>query len=359
MPSINLEQATQALSTVQDPDLHKDLITLNMARNIQILEGDKVKFNLVLTTPACPLRAKIEEDCIQALKLAGAVQVEIETTAEVRGFKGFSSKQPISEVKNIVAVSSGKGGVGKSTVSVNLAIALSKLGAKVGILDADITGPNIPLMLGIRQKPDLTTDNKMIKPLHNHGIQAISMGVLLGDNEPVVWRGPMLHSAINQFLREVAWENLDYLIIDLPPGTGDAQLTLCQAVPMAGAVIVSTPQDVALMDSKKGLNMFKQLKVPILGIVENMSYFIAPDTGHRYEIFGHGGVEQAAEQLNVDFLGQIPIQAAVREGGDKGLPITIAEPEGEISKSFEQIAQKVAANISIYAIQEENDSIKS
>ncbi len=359
MSQINLEQATKALSTVQDPDLHKDLITLNMARSIQILDGGKVKFNLVLTTPACPLKAKIEEDCKNALIQAGASEVEIETTAEVRGFKGFSTKQPIAGVKNIVAVSSGKGGVGKSTVSVNLAIALSQLGAKVGILDADITGPNIPLMLGVKQKPDLSSDNKMIMPLENHGIKIMSMGLLLGDNEPVVWRGPMLHSAINQFLREVAWIDLDYLIIDLPPGTGDAQLTLGQAVPIGGAIIVSTPQDVALMDSKKGLNMFRQIQVPILGIIENMSYFIAPDTGKRYEIFGHGGAKEAAEQLQINFLGQIPLQSNIREGGDKGLPITISDPQGEIAQAFSQIAQKVAANLSICAVEEENGQART
>jgi ATP-binding protein involved in chromosome partitioning len=191
-------------------------------------------------------------------------------------------------------------------------------------------------------------------PLENHGIKIMSMGLLLGDNEPVVWRGPMLHSAINQFLREVAWIDLDYLIIDLPPGTGDAQLTLGQAVPIAGAIIVSTPQDVALMDSKKGLNMFRQIQIPILGIIENMSYFIAPDTGKRYEIFGHGGAKEAAEQLQINFLGQIPLQSNIREGGDKGLPITISDPQGEIAQAFCQIAQKVAANLSICAVEEEN-----
>lgn len=352
MSQITIEEARKALSTVQDPDLHKDLITLNMARSIEILPGNKVKFNLVLTTPACPLKAKIEDDCKQALKAAGASEVEIETTAEVRGFKGFSGKQPVDGVKNIVAVSSGKGGVGKTTVSVNLAVALSKLGAKVGILDADITGPNVPLMLGLKEQPHLTEDGKKLVPLEGHGIKVISMGLLVKEDEPVVWRGPMLHSAINQFLREVDWGELDYLIIDLPPGTGDAQLTICQAVPIAGAVVVSTPQDVALMDSKKGLVMFKQMKVELLGIVENMSYFIAPDTGNRYEIFGHGGAARIAELLGVDCLGQIPIQIGVREGGDNGLPVTISKPNEEISQIFAEVAKKVAAKLSIQAASE-------
>jgi ATP-binding protein involved in chromosome partitioning len=352
MSLITYEDAIKALSTVQDPDLHKDLITLNMARHVQVSPEGKVNFNLVLTTPACPLKTKIEEDCKQALYNAGATEVIIETTAEVRGFKGFSGKQPVTGVRNIVAVSSGKGGVGKTTVSVNLAVALSKLGAKVGILDADITGPNIPLMLGTKEQPAVSQDGKMIVPLQAHGIKAISMGMLLKDDEPVVWRGPMLHSAINQFLREVVWGELDYLIIDLPPGTSDAQLTICQAVPVAGAVIVSTPQDVALLDSKKGLTMFRQMKVPVLGIIENMSYFVAPDTGKRYDIFGHGGAKLVAEKLELECLGQVPIQMGIREGGDKGLPVTINDPEGEASKIFSEVAQRVAAKLSIQAVQE-------
>ncbi|MFN5539095.1 MAG: iron-sulfur cluster carrier protein ApbC [Candidatus Melainabacteria bacterium] len=351
MSSINLELATKALSTVQDPDLHKDLITLNMARNIEVLPGDKVKFNLVLTTPACPLKAKIEEDCRQALTEAGAKEVEIITTAEVRGFKGFNAKQPVEGVRNIIAVSSGKGGVGKTTVSVNLAIALSKMGAKVGVLDADITGPNIPLMLGIKDQPGLTEDGKMMLPLEAHGIKAISMGMLIKEDEPVVWRGPMLHSAINQFLREVAWRDLDYLIIDLPPGTSDAQLTICQAVPVAGAVIVSTPQDVALMDSKKGMMMFNQLKISILGLIENMSYFTPPGSTEKFEIFGHGGAKATAEKLGIECLGQIPIQIALREGGDKGVPLTVSDSEGEVAKVFTDIAGKIAAKLSIQALE--------
>ncbi len=352
MSQITYEAAKAALATVNDPDLHKDLIALNMARNIEVSPEGKVKFNLVLTTPACPLRSKIEEDCRYALSQAGATEVIIETTAEVRGFKGISGKQPVTGVKNIIAVSSGKGGVGKSTISVNLAVSLSQLGAKVGILDADITGPNIPLMLGIKEKPNVSEDGKMIIPLEAHGLKAISMGALLGEDEPVVWRGPMLHSAINQFLREVAWGDLDYLVVDLPPGTSDAQLTLAQNVPIAGAVIVSTPQDVALLDSKKGMNMFKQLKVPILGLIENMSYFIAPDTGNRYDIFGSGGAEKAAAKFGIEFLGAVPLVMGVREGGDQGLPITISAPESEVAQILSKVAQRVAAQVSIQFSQE-------
>jgi ATP-binding protein involved in chromosome partitioning len=349
---INLEKAKLALGTVDDPDLKKDLITLNMARSIEILPNNKVKFNLVLTTPACPLKNKIEEDCRQALIGAGASEVEIITTAEVRGFKGFSGKQPIDGVKNIIAISSGKGGVGKSTVTVNLACAFKALGAKVGILDADITGPNIPLMLGITEQPTIAEDGKKMLPNQAYGLKAISMGMIIKDDEPVVWRGPMLHSAINQFLREVDWGDLDYLFIDLPPGTGDAQLTISQAVPIAGAIIVSTPQDVALMDSKKGLMMFKQVKVSVLGLIENMSYFIAPDTGKRYDIFGNGGAKKVAESLGFDCLGQIPLQINVREGGDSGKPIVEVEPESEISQIFLEMSRKIAAKLSIQAAQE-------
>ncbi len=346
---IDLEKATQALSTVDDPDLKKDLISLNMARNIEILPNNKVKFNLVLTTPACPLKNKIEEDCRQALYKSGASEVEIITTAEVRGFKGFSGKQPIDGIKNIIAISSGKGGVGKSTVTVNLACAFKALGAKVGILDADITGPNIPLMLGIKEQPTISEDGKKMLPNQAYGLKAISMGMLVKDDEPVVWRGPMLHSAINQFLREVDWGDLDYLFVDLPPGTGDAQLTISQAVPIAGAIIVSTPQDVALLDSKKGLMMFTQMKVTVLGLIENMSYFIAPDTGKHYDIFGNGGAKKVAESLGFDCLGQIPLQINVREGGDYGRPIVAIEPEAEISRIFIEMSKNIATKLSIQA----------
>ncbi|HEY9885869.1 MAG TPA: Mrp/NBP35 family ATP-binding protein [Vampirovibrionales bacterium] len=352
MNQITPEKAKAALATVEDPDLKKDLVTLNMARNIEVSNDGQVSFNLVLTTPACPLRQQIEDDCKKALIDAGAKEVNIETTAEVRGFRGLGGKQPIEGVKNIIAVSSGKGGVGKSTVSVNLAISLARKGAKVGLLDADITGPNVPIMLGLQSKPELSNDGKRLLPPEKFGIKIMSMGLLIGDSEPVVWRGPMLHSAINQFFRDVDWGDLDYLVIDLPPGTGDAQLTICQSVPIAGTVIVSTPQDVALLDSRKGLAMFEKMNVAILGVVENMSYFIAPDTGNRYEIFGSNGAKKAAEELGFECFGQLPIQQNIREGGDFGQPITSADPENEVSKLFASIAEKVAARVSIVLAKE-------
>jgi ATP-binding protein involved in chromosome partitioning len=357
MSNITVETAKQALSNVQDPDLKRDLITLNMARSIEILPGEVVKFNLVLTTPACPLKTQIEDDCKQALSKAGAKEVIIETTAEVRGFRGMSGKQPVEGVKNILAVSSGKGGVGKSTVSVNLAISLSKTGAKVGILDADITGPNIPIMLGCKNQPALSEDGKKLLPSEAHGIKFISMGLLLKDSEPVIWRGPMLHSAINQFLRDVEWGELDYLVVDLPPGTSDAQLSISQAVPIAGAVIVSTPQEVALADSKKGLSMFKQMNVEVLGIIENMSYFIAPDTQKNYDIFGSGGAVKVANDLGLDCLGQVPLEIPLRVGGDTGIPISVSHPESESAKCFVDISKKIAAKLSIQAAKQQADNL--
>lgn len=345
--SITLEQATQALATVDDPEIKKDLVTLNMVKDIEI-NGDAVNFTLELTTPACPLREAIENDCKDALIKAGAKEVNINTTARVRS-TAVPGKREIAGVKNIIAVSSGKGGVGKSTVTVNLALALAQEGAKVGILDADITAPNIPLMLGIKGQPEVTEDGKKMLPLQAHGIGAISMGMLIDDNEPVTWRGPMLHKAIGQFFHDVAWDNIDYLIIDLPPGTGDAQISICQTVPLAGVVIVSTPQEVAILDSRKGLNMFKNMKVPVLGMIENMSYFVAPDTGNTYNIFGQGGVDNVAEELGTECLGQIPLEINIREGGDSGQPL-LAQTGINNTKSqdaFKSIAQKIAAKISI------------
>lgn len=347
--SITLEQATQALATVIDPEIKKDLITLNMAKDIEI-NGDTVNFTLELTTPACPLKEVIEQDCKDALTKAGAEEVNINTTARVRS-TAVPGKREIAGVKNVIAVSSGKGGVGKSTVSVNLALALAQTGAKVGILDADITAPNIPLMLGIKGQPAVTEDGKKMLPTEAHGIHAISMGMLIDDNEPVTWRGPMLHKAIGQFFHDVAWEDIDYLIIDLPPGTGDAQISICQTVPLAGVIIVSTPQEVAVLDSRKGLNMFKNMQVPVLGLIENMSYFVAPDTGNTYNIFGQGGVEKIAQELETECLGQIPLEIDVREGGDSGQPILAQENNhSKSAEAFRQIAKTVAGKISVQNI---------
>ena len=271
---MNIEKAKQALSKVKDPELNQDLITLNMVRDIK-LDGDKLSFTVMLTTPACPLKGIIEDDCKKALTEVGfkSENIKINMGSEVRKH-GVQGKESLSGVNQIIAVSSGKGGVGKTTVAVNTAIALSQTGAKVGLLDADITGPNVPIMMGDQEAPKV--ENAKIIPKESYGIKYISMGVLVPPDQPVVWRGPMLDGVIKQFLRDVIWGELDYLIVDLPPGTGDAQLTICQAVPLAGGVIVTTPQDVALLDSKKSVNMFKQMRVPILGVIENMSYFICP-----------------------------------------------------------------------------------
>lgn len=345
---MNIEQVKKALSKVNDPELQKDLVSLNMVRDIKI-EGENLFFTLVLTTPACPLKGVIEEDCKKALSDIGFKKenIKINFTGEVK-IHGIQGKQSIQGIKQIIAISSGKGGVGKTTVSVNIAIALSQSGAKVGLLDADITGPNVPIMMGDQEPPNV--ENAKIIPKENYGIKYISMGVLVPPDKPVVWRGPMLDSAIKQFLRDVIWTELDYLIVDLPPGTGDAQLTICQAVPLAGGVIVTTPQDVSLLDSRKSVNMFKQLKVPILGIVENMSYFICPKCTERTDIFSHGGGEIAAKELSVPFLGRIPIELEIRTGGDSGRPITAVNPTHQISKTFKEVAGKIAASASVTTI---------
>ncbi|MBI2996766.1 MAG: Mrp/NBP35 family ATP-binding protein [Candidatus Melainabacteria bacterium] len=342
---MNIEQVKEALSKVKDPELNRDLVALNMLRDIK-LGGDKISFTVVLTTPACPLKNVIEDDCKKVLTKIGfkVENIKINITSEVRKH-GIVSKEPLQGINQIIAISSGKGGVGKTTVSVNIAIALCKMDARVGLLDADITGPNVPLMMGDSEPPKV--ENAKIIPKENHGIKYISMGVLVPAEQPVIWRGPMLDGVIKQFLRDVIWGELDYLIIDLPPGTGDAQLTTCQAVPLAGGVIVTTPQDVALLDSRKSVNMFKQLKVPILGVIENMSYFICPKCNEKTEIFSYGGGEQAAKNLNVPFLGRIPIELEVRIGGDSGRPITGVNPNHPISKVFKEVASQVAASSSV------------
>lgn len=342
------------LRPVQDPELHKSLVELNMIRNVQI-DANTVQFTLVLTTPACPLREFIVEDCQKAVKtLPGVETVLVDVTAETPQQKGLPDRQGIDGIKNIIAVTSGKGGVGKSTVSVNIAVALAQAGAKVGLLDADIYGPNAPNMLGLSDaqvKVQQGDQGEILDPAFNYGVKLVSMAFLIDKDQPVIWRGPMLNGVIRQFLYRVRWGELDYLVIDLPPGTGDAQLTLAQAVPMAGAVIVSTPQTVALLDARKGLNMFRQLGIPILGIVENMSYFIPPDLPDKaYDIFGSGGGEKTAQELDVPLLGCVPLEIALREGGDVGVPIVMANPDSASAQALTAIAQQVAAKVSIAAL---------
>ncbi|AFZ25346.1 ATPase involved in chromosome partitioning [Cylindrospermum stagnale PCC 7417] len=344
----------EVLRPVQDPELRKSLVELNMIRNVKI-NGGKVSFTLVLTTPACPLREFIVEDCQRAVKkLPGVTDVSVEVTAETPQQKSLPDRTGISGVKNIIAVSSGKGGVGKSTVAVNVAVALAQTGAKVGLLDADIYGPNDPTMLGLADAQIIVRPSEkgdVLEPAFNHGVKLVSMGFLIDRDQPVVWRGPMLNGVIRQFLYQVEWGELDYLIVDMPPGTGDAQLTLTQAVPMAGAVIVTTPQTVALLDSRKGLRMFQQMNVPVLGIVENMSYFIPPDQPDKqYDIFGSGGGEKTAAELGVPLLGCVPLEIATRVGGDSGVPIVVADPDSASAKALTAIAFAIAGKVSVAAL---------
>ena len=347
---ITADQVRTALSTVQDPDLHTDIVSLGMISDIKI-DGGKVHFKLTLTTPACPVKEKIESDCREAVKaIPGVEEVDLESDAAVSGSRKINGKEPVEGIKQIIAVTSGKGGVGKTTCSVNLAVALSKLGAKVGILDADITGPNVPLMMGVDDYQPTAKDNRIIPP-ENFGVKVISMAFFVSRDTPVIWRGPMLDKAIRQFLRDVEWGELDYLIVDMPPGTGDAQLSLVQATQLSGGVIVTTPQDVAVLDGRKGMAMFKQMQVPVLGFIENMSYFQPPGSTERFEIFGHGGGAKLAKEENVPFLGEVPIDMAVRIGGDNGRPIVAADSESAVSQAFMNIAKQVAAQVSINALQ--------
>lgn len=342
---LNEEQIRKALSTVMDPDLNIDVVTLGMISDIKIT-GSKVFFKLTLTTPACPVKERLEGECQDAVKaLDGVEEVEMESAAQVAGQRR-NGKEPVNGIKQIIAVTSGKGGVGKSTVSCNLAVALAKLGANVGLLDADITGPNIPLMMGVDAYQPTAKDNRIV-PAENHGVKCISMAFFVSQDTPLIWRGPMLDKAIKQFLRDVEWGELDYLIVDMPPGTGDAQLTMVQATQLSGGVIVTTPQDVALLDGRKGLAMFSQMEVPILGFVENMSYFQPKGSSEQYEIFGRGGGKRLADEHQVPFLGEIPLDPEVRIGGDQGVPIVAGEPDSAVSKAFIEIAKQVAAQVSI------------
>lgn len=351
---LDVPSILEVLRPVQDPELQKSLVELNMIRNVAVDKG-AVSFTLVLTTPACPLREFIVEDCEKAVRqLPGVETVNVEVTAETPQQKSLPDRQGIDGVKNIIAVSSGKGGVGKSTMAVNLAVALAQVGAQVGLIDADIYGPNAPIMLGLEQANVTVqqgSQGEILEPAFNHGVKMVSMGFLIDRDQPVIWRGPMLNGVIRQFLYQVTWGELDYMVIDLPPGTGDAQLTLAQAVPMAGAVIVTTPQTVALSDARRGLRMFQQLKVPVLGIVENMSYFIPPDMpDKKYDIFGSGGGEKAAEELGVPLIGCVPLEMDVRQGGDLGIPIVVQDPESASAKALIDIAKAIAAKVSVAAL---------
>ena len=351
---LNTKTVVEALRPVQDPELKKSLVDLNMIRDVQVTDGN-VRFSLVLTTPACPLREFIVEDCENAVKqLPGVQEVQVDVTSETPQQKSLPDRQDIPGVKNIIAISSGKGGVGKSTVAVNIAVSLAQSGAQVGMIDADIYGPNAPTLLGLADAQVMVREGEngeVLEPAFNHGVKLVSMAFLIEKDQPVIWRGPMLNGVIRQFLYQVQWGELDYLIVDMPPGTGDAQLTMTQAVPMAGAVIVTTPQNVALQDARKGLRMFEQLNVPILGLVENMSYFIPPDRpDKKYDLFGSGGGEKTSNELNVPLLGCIPLEIDLREGGDRGLPIVLEHPDSASAQALKTIAQQMAAKVSIAAL---------
>jgi ATP-binding protein involved in chromosome partitioning len=345
---ITEEMILESLRAVKDPDLHRDIVTLGMIRDVKVCGGN-ASFRFVLTTPACPVRDQLKDEAYRTvMAIPGMETVDIKMEAEVPKARGTIDKTAIEGVGNIIAVSSGKGGVGKSTVAVNLAVTLQQLGARVGILDTDLYGPNVPIMMGGRDMP-LARGEKIVPPVY-HGVKTMSIGLLNPGDKAVVWRGPMLHSAVAQFLRQVEWGEVDYLVVDLPPGTGDVQLSLAQLVPLAGAVLVTTPQEVSLSDVRKAYNMFDQLQVPCLGIVENMSYFVCPNCTERHEIFGHGGGEALAERYGVPFLGAIPLSVSVREGGDLGIPIVIGAPDSPQAKAFRDVAQSVAAQVSIAAI---------
>lgn len=345
---ITEEVVLQALRAVKDPDLHKDIVTLNMIRDMAIC-GGIVSFRFVLTTPACPVRDQLKFEAEKTvMAIPGVERVEVKMDAEVPKARGVIDKSEIEGIRHIIAVSSGKGGVGKSTVAVNLAVSLARMGARTGILDTDVYGPNVPIMMGGQDMP-MAKGNILIPPVY-HGVKTMSIGLLNPGDKAVVWRGPMLHSAVNQFLRQVEWGELDYLVVDMPPGTGDVQLSLAQMVSIAGAVLVTTPQEVALSDVRKAYNMFDQLHVPILGIVENMSYFECPNDGEKFFIFGNGGGEALAERYDVPFLGAIPIAVSIREGGDLGVPVVVSQPDSPQALAFKAIAQNVAAQVSIAAI---------
>ncbi len=343
--TISREAVMAALGTVQEPELHQDLVTLNMIHNLEIQDGT-VAFEIMLTTPACPLKGKIEADARRAvLGVPGVNSVSIKLDANVPS-DGRQRGLMELQVKNAVAVASGKGGVGKSTVAVNLAVALAESGARVGLLDADIYGPNVPTMMGVDHLPPMKTQ-KMV-PAETYGVKMMSIGFLVPPGKALIWRGPMLHSAIRQFLSDVDWGELDYLIIDLPPGTGDAQLSLAQSLPLSGGVIVTLPQAVSLEDASRGMQMFRELNVPILGVVENMSFLELPD-GTRVDVFGQGGGEQLAKSANVPFLGAIPMDPKVRVGGDQGKPIVISDPDSASGKALRSIAEQLAARLSVEA----------
>jgi ATP-binding protein involved in chromosome partitioning len=352
MTQLNEQLVLDSLRQIKDPDLHKDIVTLGFIRDLKI-DGGNVSFRIVLTTPACPVKAEMESAAKSLVgELPGVTAVNVTMDAEVPKGRGLGEKVVIEGVRNIIAVSSGKGGVGKSTVAVNLAVSLSLDGARVGLMDADVYGPNVPIMLGASEARPEVDVNKLV-PIEAFGVKFMSMALLQPGDKPMIVRGPILHGLVKQFLSDVKWGELDYLIVDMPPGTGDVQLSLAQLVPVQGAVLVTTPQDVAIADVRRALRMFETVAIPVLGIVENMSYFIAPDTGTRYNIFGEGGGERLANTYHVPFLGAVPLGMEVREGGDKGVPVVVGQPDSPQAQAFRRVSEEVARQVSIEAMKPE------
>ena len=344
--SVNEQAVLAALSRVNDPELNQDLVKLGMVKDLRV-DGANVSMKIELTTPACPMKDKIQKDVDAALKaVPGIGNIKVDWGAKVRAAPPGTSKEALLPgVKNVILVGAGKGGVGKSTVALNLACALAKHGAKVGLLDADFYGPSIPVMTGINKKPT-SKDGKTLDPLQAHGITVMSIGFLIEPDQALVWRGPMLHGALTQLVRDVNWGELDYLIMDLPPGTGDVALSLSQSVRAAGAVLVTTPQDVALADVVRAKQMFDKVRIPVLGIIENMAVFICPHCNKGTHIFDTGGGRKAAEAFEIPFLGELPLDLKVRQGGDAGLPIVAGEPDSPEAKRFMEIAANVAGRVS-------------
>jgi len=342
------EGVLAALKAVMDPDLHADIVALKFVKDLSI-DGDRVLFTIESSNPSPSKRAALVAQAREAVaQLPGVASVDVQSRVVVRSVSAPEhGKPPLPGVKNVIAVGAGKGGVGKTTVAVNLAMALSKSGARVGILDGDIYGPNVPIMLGLQAQ--LQSDGKHIRPAEKYGIQVVSMGFLTQDEAPVIWRGPMLHSAIQQFCREVSWKDVDYLVVDMPPGTGDVALSLSQTVPAAGAIVVTTPQQVSLADSRRAVRMYQKLNIPTLGLVENMSFHECTNCHHVAQIFGHGGGEQMAGQLNVPFLGRLPLYEPIRIGSDRGIPLVIAEPDSVGTRAFMDLAEAVMAQLAVAA----------
>jgi ATP-binding protein involved in chromosome partitioning len=344
---VSVDQVLSSLRNVVDPELHKDIVSMGMIKDLTINNG-KVSFNLELTTPACPFNSDIEQDVRNAIANLGVKELDLKVTARVMEGRAISVDELLPGVKNILAVASGKGGVGKTTVSVNLAIALAKTGAKVGLLDADIYGPSVPLMLGLKASPEVI--NNKIQPLVSEGVKVISMGLFYEQSQQAgIYRGPIVSGIVKQFLTDVNWGDLDYLIIDLPPGTGDAPLTIAQTIPITGILVVTTPQDVAMNVAVKAVGMFNKLNVPIVGVVENMSYLECPHCKEHVHIFGKGGGQRVSEQFNVPFIGEIPLHSQIMEGSDIGKPVTMFEPNSMESLAFSKVAKMIAGRISIIA----------